>query len=82
MPLKNTRQIRLERRKAAEARQEEYDKLSTKEKLERLPPEPKSKRQRERLLKQLEKETAAHSKKEVDVVVSDSVKKKSKKKVN
>lgn len=42
--------IKLFRRKNAEERQAEYDKLSLKEKLERLPPEPGAVRQRARLL--------------------------------
>ena len=51
-----TRQIREERRKRAEQRQSEYDKLSVKEKLAKLPPEPMAKRQRDKLMKLL-KET-------------------------
>jgi len=50
-----TKQIRELRRKFAEERQAEYDKLSIKEKLERLPPEPGAKKQRAKLLAQLNK---------------------------
>lgn len=49
-----TQAIRQERRKRAEERQAEYDKLSLQEKLDRLPPEPGAKKQRARLLKAIE----------------------------
>lgn len=48
-----TRRIREERRKRAEERQAEYDKLTLEQKLSRLPPEPGAKRQRAKLLKKL-----------------------------
>jgi hypothetical protein len=54
---------RAERRKAAEARQAEYDKLSLEEKLARLPPDGANK-QRAKLLKQLaERDQVVASKK-------------------
>jgi len=53
-----TKQIRLERRKQAEARQAEYDKLTLQQKIDRLPAEPAAKKQRARLLKALEKQNA------------------------
>lgn len=49
-----TQTMRAERRKRAEERQAEYDKLSLQEKLDRLPPEPACKRQRAKLLKAIE----------------------------
>jgi hypothetical protein len=49
-----TQQMRLERRKRAEERQAEYDKLTLQEKLDRLPPEPAAKKQRAKLLKAIE----------------------------
>tara|TARA_B110000503_G_C6787795_1_gene265953 strand:+ start:45 stop:236 length:192 start_codon:yes stop_codon:yes gene_type:complete len=49
-----TVRVRDERRKQAELRQAQYNKLSLKEKLERLPAEPQASRQRLKLLKQLE----------------------------
>lgn len=52
-----TKQMRESRRMQAESRQAEYDKLSTQEKLDRLPPSPMCKRQRDKLLAKLEKET-------------------------
>ena len=51
-----TKQMRLERRQRAEARQAEYDKLTLQEKIERLPPEPAAKKQRARLLAKLQKQ--------------------------
>lgn len=44
------------RKQEAKERQEAYDKLSTKEKLDRMPPEPHAKKQRARLLALLEQE--------------------------
>lgn len=55
-----TKYIKDRRRKEAEQRQAEYDKLSLQEKVDRLPPEPHAKRQREKLLAQ---KTGAESKK-------------------
>lgn len=50
-----TRQVRETRRNLANERQAEYDKLTLKQKIDRLPPEPAAKRQRERLLALLNK---------------------------
>jgi hypothetical protein len=50
-----TRQIRETRRNLANERQAEYDKLSLKEKIDRLPPEPFAAKQRARLLALLHK---------------------------
>lgn len=58
MGLPKTRYIRERLRKEAEERQAEYDKLSVQEKLDRLPPEPACKRQRDRLTQLLNKPTA------------------------
>ena len=52
----NTREIVAYRRKNAEALKAEYDKLTTQQKLDKLPPEPGAKKQRARLLAQLEAE--------------------------
>lgn len=49
-----TKQIKALRRKFAEERQTEYDKLTLQEKIDRLPPEPHSAKQRARLLGLLE----------------------------
>lgn len=54
-----TVRVRAERRKQAELRQVEYNKLSLKERLDRLPPEPQAGRQRLKLLKQLEESKKA-----------------------
>lgn len=54
-----TVRVRAERRKQAELRQVEYNKLSLKERLDRLPPEPQASRQRLKLLKQLEESKKA-----------------------
>lgn len=51
-----TKQIRAERRARAEERQAEYDKLTLQQKIDRLPPEPAAKKQRARLLAQLQKQ--------------------------
>ena len=51
-----TKQMRAERRARAEERQAEYDKLTLQQKIERLPPEPAAKKQRARLLAQLQKQ--------------------------
>lgn len=49
-----TKQMRSERRKVAEERQAEYDKLTLQQKIDRLPPEPGAAKQRARLLRLLE----------------------------
>ena len=49
-----TKQIKELRRKFAEERQAEYDKLTLQQKIDRLPPEPGAKKQRARLLALLE----------------------------
>jgi hypothetical protein len=49
-----TKQIKEQRRKFAEERQAEYDKLTLQQKIDRLPPEPGAKKQRARLLALLE----------------------------
>ena len=49
-----TKQLQEFRRKAAEERQAEYDKLTLQQKLERLPPEPHCAKQRAKLMAQLE----------------------------
>lgn len=54
-----TREIRAMRRRFADERQAEYDKLSLKEKLERLPPEPGAAKQRARLTALLNKPVKA-----------------------
>lgn len=54
-----TRQIRETRRNLANERQAEYDKLSLKQKLDRLPPEPFAAKQRARLLALLNKPVKA-----------------------
>ena len=59
MSLTVTRSIRQGRRDAAEKRQAEYDKLSTQEKIDKLPPEPGAKKQRAKLIKKLEAESKA-----------------------
>lgn len=64
-----TRQIRETRKKLADERQAEYDKLSLKEKLERLPPEPAAERQRARLLSLLNKPMAKTPEVEVTPIV-------------
>ncbi len=52
-----TYQIQMERRKRAEERQAEYDKLTTQQKLDKLPAPPAAKKQRDKLLaRQLEEE--------------------------
>lgn len=53
MSLPITKQMRIERRKSAEKRQEEYNQLSLQEKIAKLPPEPEAKKQRTKLLAQL-----------------------------
>jgi hypothetical protein len=58
-----TKQIRLERRKEAETRQAEYDKLTLEEKIAKLPPEPFSAKQRARLMAQLEEKLKGPTKK-------------------
>lgn len=70
-----TKEMRAQRKAAAEARQVEYDKLTIQQKLEKLPPEPKAARQRAKLLKQLEAE-----KKQSSVEDSNDTSKKSQKK--
>ncbi len=49
-----TQTMRAERRKRAEERQAEYDKLTLQQKLEKLPAEPHATKQRAKLLRQLE----------------------------
>lgn len=49
-----TKQMRSERRKFAEERQAEYDKLTLQQKIDRLPAEPAAAKQRARLLRLLE----------------------------
>lgn len=49
-----TKEIRARRRKEAEARQAEYDKLTLQQKLAALPPEPFAAKQRSKLLAKLE----------------------------
>lgn len=46
--------IRAARRKSAELRQAEYDLLTLEQKLAKLPPEPHAKKQRAKLLAQME----------------------------
>jgi len=46
--------MRVERRKFAEERQAEYDKLTLQQKIDRLPPAPGAAKQRARLLRLLE----------------------------
>lgn len=72
MPFTITSRIREERRKRAEERQAEYDKLTLEQKIERLPPEPRAKRQRDRLMSELKK---AQEVKEVVAVKPAKVKK-------
>lgn len=50
-----TKQMRATRREQAEARQAQYDALTTAEKLAKLPPEPHAARQRARLTAQLKR---------------------------
>lgn len=49
MAFSKTAAIRAERRKSAEARQAEYDKLTLEQKLAKLPPEPHAAKQRAKL---------------------------------
>jgi hypothetical protein len=49
MSFSKTAAIRAERRKSAEARQAEYDKLTLQQKLDKLPPEPHAAKQRAKL---------------------------------
>lgn len=51
-----TKQIRAFKRTNAEARQKEYDKLSTQQKLDKLPASPHCEKQRTKLLAKLEAE--------------------------
>lgn len=50
---KKTQSMLDQLRKEAQVRQMEYDKLSTQEKLDRLPPAPAAERQRKRLIDEL-----------------------------
>jgi hypothetical protein len=52
-----TKAIRERRRKEAELRQAAYDTLSTQQKIDRLPPEPFSQKQRTKLLARLAEES-------------------------
>ena len=52
-----TKAIRERRRKQAELRQAAYDTLSTQQKIDRLPPEPFSKKERAKLLARLAEES-------------------------
>jgi hypothetical protein len=52
-----TKAIRERRRKEAELRQAAYDTLSTQQKIDRLPPEPYSQKQRAKLLARLAEES-------------------------
>lgn len=56
---KRTQRVIENRRKEAEDRQALYDKLTLKEKLERLPPEPQAKKVRAKLLAQASKPNTA-----------------------
>lgn len=65
-----TQAMRMERRKRAEERQAEYDKLSLQEKLDRLPPEPACKKQRAKLLSAIEESKKPKAKQEVKAVTT------------
>lgn len=54
MAFSKTAAIRAERRKSAEARQAEYDKLTLEQKLAKLPPEPHAAKQRAKLTARLQ----------------------------
>lgn len=72
-----TKAIRADRRKHADLRKEEYDKLSLQEKLDKLPPAPAAKKQRARLEALLAKKEEAQ-KTSKDSNVEQKTKEKSK----